>query len=362
MATRKLLLTGLLVLSTIGVFSQDIHFSQLSMAPLQINPANTGFFDGYSRAILNYRTQWFTANATYQTIAAGFDANVGIKKTKKAFIGFGGLIFQDKAGDSKWSNLKADFMSNVVLTTSKSSKLALAIGAGVGQISANFDKLTWGVQYNGSAFDPKMPSQEPFADGKRNFVFFDVCSGINYEINKMQENFDRNVHFSMRIGAAGYHLNQPRIIFSGLSTEAVARRFVLNANARIDIKNSPVSILPSVVYMYQAPYHELNVGTFMRYRFKDETKTTGLKMETAIHIGCYFRYADAIMPQFMLEYKSWMFGFSYDQTLSTWKRANRGLGAFEINLAWTSMRTGLFKQRREFGAAKGNGSPVKYGN
>ncbi|HXB40435.1 MAG TPA: PorP/SprF family type IX secretion system membrane protein [Bacteroidia bacterium] len=361
MSTRKLLLR-IIFFSGFGAFAQDIHFSQLSMAPLQINPANTGFFDGYSRAILNYRTQWPTANANYQTIAAGFDANVGIKKTRNAFIGFGGLIFQDKTGDSQWTNLKADFMSNVVLSLNKTSKLALAIGAGVGQISANFDKLTWGVQYTGSQFDPKLPNMEPFAAGKRNFFFFDVCSGINYEINKLQENFDRNAHFTLRLGVAGYHLNQPKIIFSGLSTEAVARRFVFNAQARIDINNSPVSILPSLIYMYQSPFQQLNVGAFMRYRFKDETKTTGLKSETAIHIGCYYRVGDAIIPQFMLEYKAWMFGFSYDETLSTWKKANRGLGAFELNISWTNLRAGLFKQRREFGSTKGNASPVKYGN
>lgn len=345
-----------------AAFAQDIHFSQLNNAPLQINPSNAGFFDGYARGILNYRTQWFSANASYNTIAAGFDANVGIKKTKKAFIGFGGLIFQDKAGASGWTNLKVDFMSNVVLNVSKSSRIAMAIGAGVGQMSANFDKLTWGVQYTGTQFDPKLPNQEPFAEGKRNFFFFDLCSGATWELNKMQENFDRNVHFSLRLGVAGYHLNQPKIIFSGLSTEIVARRYVFNAQSRIDIKNSPVSILPSMIYYYQGPFQQLNVGTFMRYRFKDETKTTGLKVETAIHIGCYFRYADAIIPQFMLEYKQWMFGFSYDETISPWKKANRGLGAFEVALSWTNLRNGLFKQRREFGAAKGNASPVKYGN
>jgi len=361
MGTKKLLLS-ILFLCGIGAVAQDIHFSQLNMAPLQINPSNAGFFDGYARGIINYRTQWATANAKFTTMAADFDANVGIKKTKKAFIGFGGLIFQDKAGASNWSNFKVDFISNVVISTSKSNRMALAIGAGVGQMSANFDKLTWGVQYVGNAFDSKLPNQEPFAEGKRNFVFFDLCSGITYEINKTQENFDRNALFSLRFGLAGYHLNQPKIIFSGLSTEILNRRYVAHIQSRIDIPNSAVSLLPSVVYMYQLPFKQLNVGTFMRYRFKDETKTTGLKSETAIHIGCYYRVGDAIIPQFMLEWKSFMFGFSYDNTISPWKKANRGLGAFEISICWTNLRSGLFKQRREFGAVKGNATPVKYGN
>jgi len=114
--------------------------------------------------------------------------------------------------------------------------------------------------------------------------------------------------------------------------------------------------------MYKLLFHQFTVGIFIGYLFKDEPKTTALKNKTVFHIGCYFRYADAIIPQFMLEYKSWMFGFSYDQTISTWKRANRGLGAFELNISWTNLKAGLFKQRREFGAVKGNATPVKYGN
>ena len=107
---------------------------------------------------------------------------------------------------------------------------------------------------------------------------------------------------------------------------------------------------------------QTNMGMFVRYRFKDETKTTGLKSETALLMGCYYRYNDAIIPQLMLEYKSLVFGFSFDETVSNWKRANRGLGAFELTMSWTNLRSGLFKQRREFGAAKGSTTPARQGN
>ncbi len=357
---RQFLFSCFLALGSCFSFAQDIHFSQLGNSPLQINPANTGFFDGYARGILNYRTQWFTANAPFQTISASFDANAGIKKTRGAFIGFGGYVFQDKAGAANWSTLKVDLMSNVVLNTSKNSKLALAIGAGIGQSSATVTKLSWGDQYNGTVFDADLPSNEKFAN--KNFTYFDVCAGTNFEIHKKQTEFTHDNNFSLRFGLAGYHLNQPKILFSGLSTEVINARYVANINARIDIKESAISILPSFIYMKQRKFYQANMGLLMRYRFKDETKTTGLKSETAILIGCYYRYADAFIPQFMLEYKSLLFGFSYDQTISNWKRANRGLGAFEISIVWTNLRSGLFKQRREFGAAHGITTPAKQGN
>ena len=100
--------------------------------------------------------------------------------------------------------------------------------------------------------------------------------------------------------------------------------------------------------MFQRPYKEFNIGTFARYRFKNVTKTTGLKSETALSIGFFYRTGDAIIPQFLLEFKSLSVGFSYDQTISSYKNANRGLGAFEVSLSWRNLRNGLYKQRREY--------------
>jgi type IX secretion system PorP/SprF family membrane protein len=354
------LLFKILFFSGAGLVAQDVHFSQLSMTPMQINPANTGFFDGYARGIINYRTQWSTANAAYQTIAAGFDVNAGIKRSRGAFIGLGGYVYQDKAGVGNWSTLKSDFMANVVLNTSKYAKLALAIGAGIGQSSNNIDNVKWGNQYNGTDFDQNIPSNENFV--RKNFTFFDVCSGVNYEISKKQTDFSRDNHYSIRFGVAAYHLNQPKVLFSGLSQQVIYRRYVANASASFDMKGTAISFLPSVVYQLQNNFMQTNVGFFIRYRFKDETKTTGLKKETAILMGCYYRSADAIIPQFMLEVKSLAFGFSFDETISNWKKANRGVGAMEVTVMWTNLRSGLFKQRREFGAAKGSTTPAKQGN
>src|ERR1700756_2580919 len=357
MRTHKIIF-NLFFICSISLFAQDVHFSQLNQSQLLINPANTGFFDGYSRAVLNYRTQWSAGSAPYQTIMAAFDANAGIKKSRSAFVGFGGYVFQDKAstGATSWKTLNADFMTNVVINISKSAKLSGAIGAGLGQSTTNNANYSWGVQYDGSQFNTSLPNNENFIN-RTHFTWFDLSSGVNLDIDKISQAFTHNNRYHFRIGFAGYHLNQPKLIFTTNAPQAIERRFVINSQARFDIKESPVSIMPSLIYMWQGNYHQFNIGTFMRYRFKDESKTTGLKSETALHIGCYYRVGDAIVPQFMLEVKSFMFGFSYDQTVSNYKQANRGLGAFELSLSWTNLRNSLFKQRREFAGAKTKSAP-----
>lgn len=344
----------------VGVFAQDVHFSQLNQSQLLLNPANTGFFDGYARAVLNYRTQWSSSGAPYQTIMAAFDANVGIKKSRKAFIGMGGYIYQDKAGTGSlaYKTLTANFIGNVIVNVGTYSKLSGAIGAGIGQTTINnINNYAWGVQYTGTQFNTGLPNYESF-NNSRNFTWFDLSSGVNLDIDKITQQFTHNNRFALRIGFAGYHLNSPKLEFTTNNPQVIARRFVTNIQARFDIKESPVSIMPSFFYMWQGTYKEVNVGTFVRYRFKDETKTTGLRSETALHIGCYYRNKDAIIPQFMLEVKSFMFGFSYDETISGYKQANRGLGAFEVSLRWMNTRSGLFKQRREFSGGSGNVSPL----
>lgn len=346
MYTRKIIFR-LLIFCAVSAFAQDAHFSQLSQAPLLLNPANAGFFDGYARATINYRTQWNSGSAPYQTIMASFDANAGLKKSRSAFVGFGGYIFQDKAASGAWKTLNADLIGNAVVNVGRNSKISGAIGAGLGQTATNNNNYTYGVQYTGTQFNTNLPTNENF-NSARNFTWFDLSSGVNFEINKIKEEFTHNNHFSLRLGFAGYHLNQPRLEFTTNTPQNIDRRFVASAQSRIDIKESPISILPSLIYMWQGKYKEFNLGTFMRYRFKDETKTTGLKSETALLIGCYYRVGDAIIPQFMLEYKSLLFAFSYDQTISSYKQANRGLGAFEVSISWRNLRNGLFKQRREF--------------
>ena len=60
----------------IPLFSQDIHFSNWQMSPLNLNPAQTGLFEGDGRLIFNYRTQWRSVQVPYNTFSFGGDFNL----------------------------------------------------------------------------------------------------------------------------------------------------------------------------------------------------------------------------------------------------------------------------------------------
>ena len=92
-----------LILNSAFLISQDIHFSNWQMSPLNLNPANAGMFDGNGRLIFNYRNQWKSVPVPYSTFSFATDFNLDkslIKKTDEAI----GIIFNhDASGDGRYS-------------------------------------------------------------------------------------------------------------------------------------------------------------------------------------------------------------------------------------------------------------------
>jgi type IX secretion system PorP/SprF family membrane protein len=348
---KKIYFTILLFVACTYIFSQDVHFSQLSNSPLTVNPAYTGLFDGYQRAIINYRSQWTSAASPFKTMAASFDAEVGLKKQKNAYLGIGGMLFQDVAGAANWKQFRGDLIVNGIVKVGKLSHLAVAAGGGFAQNSADFNSLTFGNQYNGQEFSTELASNENIVF--RNFTYNDISAGVIYEYDKTKVAFDHNDSYRFFVGFAGYHLNKPTQNYGGALAQKINQKFVATFAGQLDIKGTKMSVLSNNYYMMQGKFRQLNLGAMLRLRFNDQTKITGLVHETALDIGLNVRGKDAIIPCVMFEMKGFMVGLSYDYNFSTFRDASKGNGGFEISLKWTNLRDGIFRQGREFSSSKG---------
>src|SRR5438874_9787327 len=122
------------VLST-EVRSQDIHFSQIFETPLLLSPANTGFYNGYFRAIINYRNQWPAMNNAFQTYGISIDGGLFRSKKRPAFMGAGLTVFSDRAGVAKLSN--TSIMVNVSGLVKLGRKSAVSAGLAGGAAITN---------------------------------------------------------------------------------------------------------------------------------------------------------------------------------------------------------------------------------
>jgi len=343
---KKYLYIIALFISSLG-FSQDIHFSQIQEAPLWLNPANAGFMDGYFRAVANYRNQWMSMGNAFQTMAISVDASTLKTKKNKAYLGLGLFVFNDRAGMAKMGSTQAQIHINAIIKTSKKSKLGGAVYVGFNQNSANYAALTFGNQYNGKEIDNTIGNGEIVTYSS--FLSSDVGAGLNYEFSSAAIDMLRDDIFSLKIGGAVYHMNRPVQKFASGSTYQLPMRFVGNVQARIDIKGTKISILPSLIYLKQATATEVTVGTHIRYRFKNPTKVTGVKSETGLNIGVYYRVSDAVIPQVSLDMGKYAIGLAYDLNLSTYKQVSKMNGGFEVYLKFMSLDDALFKRKREHG-------------
>ena len=82
----------LILLTAPSVTAQDPQFSQFYAAPLYLNPAFAGS-TGQARVGMNYRNQWPSIDANFNTISAYADTYIESKNS-----GVGVLINRDKEG------------------------------------------------------------------------------------------------------------------------------------------------------------------------------------------------------------------------------------------------------------------------
>lgn len=343
---KKHLYIFILFIGSFG-YSQDIHFSQIQESPLWLNPANTGFYNGYVRAIANYRSQWAAMGNAYQTMALSVDAVTFKTAKKKAYLGIGLFVFNDKAGAAKIGTTQAQLHVSAIMRASKHSKIAGGVYAGFAQNSGNYASLTYGNQFNGKEIDQTISSQEH--PDYTSFVNLDAGAGINYEFTTASVDMVRDDIFSLKIGGAVHHLNKPVQQFNAGSHYQLPMRFTGNIQSRIDIKGTKFSILPSVIYLRQATATEITLGTHFRYRFKNGTKITGALTETGLNLGVYYRVGDAIIPQLNLDMGKYAIGLAYDVNISKFKQVSSYSGGFEVYLKFMTLDDALFRRKREHG-------------
>ena len=322
-------------------FAQDIHFTQFTQAPLNINPSTAGFFDGFYRASIHYRNQWASMGHAYNTMAASFDMPFGISKRRAAYFGAGAFIYTDKAGDAGLGTTQANLCGSGIVPLSPYMKLSGGINLAYSQQSFKLGSLQFGNQFSGATYDPSMSSGENPA---QKFSFFDAGAGANFQYTNAKGNITRDDIMRINIGVAGYHLNFPRQSFYSAGGDRLHPRLVGHADARFDIPHSKFSVVPSVLFMMQGPNMEIDGGAICRYRMKNGTKMTGVFSETAISAGIHYRFQDAIMPQVYFERANWAFGLSYDLNVSTYKNVSHMNGGFEISIKYTNLLDAIFEK------------------
>ncbi len=322
-----------LVLATgiIGVSAtaQNIHLSQFYQAPLLVNPALTGVFNGNQRAILNYRNQWASVSDPFTTYAFSYDMSLLKEKGKNKYLGGGLFFFRDVAGDTKYTTTSANLSLSSIITLDGGHDLSVGLQGGFAQKSIEESSFQWGSQFDGTAHNPAIISGESAVFEP--YAFGDFSAGLSWSYARESSTLSSSDDFYASAGIAVYHVNAPKLKYD---EQVLYRELLIHAGTYLGIKNTSLSFVPNIILMRQGPSTEVNVGALLRYSIREESKYTGVLKETAVYVGAYARLGDALIPTVVFEITSYSLGISYDIVNSDLQKAAGGKGGIEISFSF----------------------------
>lgn len=310
-----LILLGVFICLCIKSNAQDFHLSQHDAAPLYLNPALVGQFDGKYRIHGHYRTQWGSVSSkAYRTAAISYD--MPFEK-----FAFGAQIINRRAGAGDYNALGFLLNMGYSFTIDKDEKHKVSVGVqgGVMQKSVNFDQLYFENQYTtagGGSFDQSIPNGENF--GNSNFWLPDVNVGLVYYYGKDQ------IRINPFVGVSAFHLTQPKETFYN-GDNKLPIKYIAHAGAKVNLSEK-IQLMPKVLFMRQENAQEINYGLMAHYHLKSSG--------AIILFGPTYRSSDAFIIEGGVKIGSYEAKIGYDYNTSSLNDFSDGKGGFEISLTY----------------------------
>lgn len=299
--------------------AQGLHYSQFYNAPLMVSPANTGLMPTSDiRAGVNYRNQWSSLPAPFHTFSAFGDGRILQNYEHTSWLGVGGAIFNDRAGDGNLSLFSGQISSAYHLAMGQSSMLSVGLGIGLVQRSVNFSKLTFDTQWDGFTFDPQSANGEAYAFQKTTYM--DISAGINYA-------YFPNENVYMKLGVGLLHVNTPKESFYNMENK-LGMRPTANLDMLFKAGDDFITDI-SAYYSYQKGASELVYGASVSYNVMPKENTPNI-----IILGLYHRLGDAIIPTVGFEWSRTRLTTSFDISVSGMTLNNGGNGALEFSIIY----------------------------
>ncbi|MEO6190894.1 MAG: PorP/SprF family type IX secretion system membrane protein [Saprospiraceae bacterium] len=350
---RKLLRT-LLFLMPLGLWSQDIHFSQFYMSPLNLNPALTGVMNCKMRFIANYRNQWAPVlkSASFNTFNVSFDQKIPVSRYD--YFGFGGTLWGDKAGSLDFKTvsfkLSGSYAKRMSGSRTSSNYLVFGVDGSLNQRGVNFHNAVWGSQIGPNGPQPQTPTNIDPTVYDPNFIFADISLGVLWFSVLDKKN---NFYF----GGSYSHLNEPlqnnakNITGNNFSAAPLFPKLAIHAGGVFQMGNKN-SLVPGIVTFLQGPHWQVNGGTSLRFnvsqskndeqsfqlglwaRLANSEKTSGVDPITGVGISKKGILMDALILSTRFDYNKMGFGLSYDINTSSLRQASAANNSFELSFIY----------------------------
>ncbi|MCB0501142.1 MAG: PorP/SprF family type IX secretion system membrane protein [Bacteroidetes bacterium] len=313
---KRSVLVVMIMLSFTLSKAQDVHFSHFFSMPIFQNPAFTGYMDGDVRVAADFRMQWETfgngfGNA-FRTAAVSADFGLLRNQMGGSTLGVGATFINDAAGDLALKTNQAGLAVSYVIALDQNKSNYLGVG-----FHGSFSQRS--IDFTNAQFPDQVET-----DLLENYNYFNLAAGLLWFY---QPTDDVNFY----LGGALFNIFQPNVSFFAGENIELDRRYTAQFGSRFNVSNR-VSFVPSILFQKQGPSQELIFGTFFKYKFGNQFKTSEA---INFQLGAFYRFADAIIPVVRLDYKPVSFVFSYDVNLSKLTAASKGEGGAEISITYT---------------------------
>lgn len=288
--------------------AQDIHFSQIDVNPIMLNPAYSGFFDGQGRFGITYRNQWATVSQPYQTMAATAEMSLKRRRYQQDGVSLGVTASTDRAGSLNYGTTAA----SAILSYYK------ALGGGSAIVSLGIEG-----GYGNAGFDP---ADAVMTDPAEHFVnttasFPIVGAGVALFIQPDDD-------FYLKLGFSSRNINRPNISYLGADDVYLEPRYTLYL--RSEYRGWPdIAIQPLVLAQLQHNNMEVIVGGDCRWIISES-----LSDVTSFSVGARYRMFDALMINCTFEHNALLYNFCYDANISKLTPASKSVGALEFSIVY----------------------------
>ncbi len=322
--------------------AQDFHFSQFYAAPLTLNPALTGNFNGLYRVTGIYRNQWPTltnsGKTVYSTPSIGVDLSLlrDLLKNRGA-LGVGLVFLNDQQNAKSITNneILLSVAYNMAFGAKKRFQLGVGLQGGLmmsklDMTNLHFDEgydpdLNYNSGYSGESLNTKQQMKGLFNAGI--FMKYEFVDGMRVYLGYA---FNNASHYKQTY------------ILNSLQQYNIPFRNTLHGGFEFDIKDKAV-LIPGICYQYAAPAKDAETEFGLTAGIHVVKSPDPMKRAT-FFIGLWDRMNHqniTLIPKLGFEYKGFRAGLAYDCALGQQYKDAKGSAyrggfaqGFEITLSF----------------------------
>ncbi len=324
------------------LFAQDFHLTQADRSIPFLNPAFVGTYKGFEKLTLLNRNQWIGSGTQFLTSYGMAEFTPGrTRQSERAYAGIGASFGNDVGGDSRMTQKSFGLTASGHLPLAKGHWLDAGIQTAIQQRSADFSKLLYYSQWNGSTLDPNVYSGEE--NDFVSFAFVDASIGMAYRFEPNQRGELRDGQWSLQTGFSLQHVNRPRLQYNTLSADRLYQKAVAYTCFSLGL-NEVSALQLSLTHLRQGGHSETMLGAIYRMKLRGSSQVTNEVSTRFLSTGFYFRSTAAIAPYVAIDLGAFDFGFSYDADLGAASSVFRH--SVELNLSYTFLKKSAFQGSR----------------